>query len=94
MSNRHFLEWIKRNHCCVCGTFDYVDPKSGDPIVTPSHVKTRGSGGCDFENVVPMCFRCHRKYEDSTSAERKEYKQQAIQWTRRYFESLRAYGED
>lgn len=33
---------------------------------TVSHVKTKGSGGQDWNNVIPMCFHCHRDWEDST----------------------------
>lgn len=66
-----FFEFIRTGYCAVCFQCDYVD-QFGNPRVTVSHIKTKGSGGGDFNNVVPMCFRCHRKWEDSEKSNKLE----------------------
>lgn len=36
--------------CCACGAA---------PPSDPAHVRSRGAGGKDRGNVVPLCRRCH-----------------------------------
>jgi hypothetical protein len=38
--------------CCSCGA---------PPPSDPDHVRTRGAGGRDAGNVVPLCRRCHQQ---------------------------------
>jgi 5-methylcytosine-specific restriction endonuclease McrA len=45
-----FLAWVRLRSCLVCGR---------PPVNQAAHVKTRGSGGKDLDNVVPLCYRCH-----------------------------------
>lgn len=41
--------------CCACGS---------PPPSDPDHVRTRGAGGKDLGNVVPLCRRCHSQRHD------------------------------
>lgn len=50
MTPDQVVEIIRRMACLTC----YA--RRGDP---PHHVKTRGSGGKDERNVVPLCWKCH-----------------------------------
>ena len=59
-----FIEWIRKNYCHLCGKCDWID-EYGDPRVDPSHLKTRGAGGQDIDNTVPMCRACHMAFEVS-----------------------------
>lgn len=47
--NPDFVEYIREQWCCCCGT----------PGSDPHHVKTRGAGGQDEKNLVPLCRICH-----------------------------------
>ncbi len=50
------LERVRERPCIICG----VDGPSD-----PSHIRSRGAGGADFEfNVVPMCRDHHREWHD------------------------------
>jgi hypothetical protein len=44
------LEWVREMPCCNCG---WPGPSH------PHHVKTRGAGGPDVGNLVPLCPFCH-----------------------------------
>jgi len=56
-SDPAFLKAIRKLPCILCGS---------PPPTTASHIKTRGSGGKDEPfNVTPMCFDCHRYFEDN-----------------------------
>jgi len=46
-------EWLMTLPCCTCGA---LAPS------TPSHVKSRGSGGLRHEQI-PQCWRCHSELE-------------------------------
>ena len=48
-----FLAWIREQPCCICG--DYAEP---------SHITSRGAGGYDVGNVVPMCHQHHQEFHD------------------------------
>lgn len=49
--DRQYLDYVKTLPCCIC---------SSRKEITPSHIKTRGSGGSDLpHNVFPMCISCH-----------------------------------
>lgn len=57
--NREFLDWIARQ-LCVCGAPGVEH--GHEWLVTPSHIRSRGAGGRDVGNVVPMCMKCHHAY--------------------------------
>lgn len=44
-----YKDWIKLQKCVACGSFP----------VDPCHVKTRGAGGKDEKNLIPLCRHCH-----------------------------------
>lgn len=47
--------------CCTCGRPGVLHD-DGRYYLDPSHVKSRGSGGKEEDNVVPQCRQCHSKY--------------------------------
>lgn len=54
--DRRLMESLRGRLCVVCGKSNQT---------TGSHLRSKGSGGPDTEwNVVPMCFYCHREWED------------------------------
>lgn len=46
-----YKEFIKKQECCIKPCNNY--------IVDPHHVKTRGAGGKDEENLIPLCRKHH-----------------------------------
>ena len=50
--NEEYLDFIKQQRCCVCGL-------SGENMIAPHHVKSRGAGGKDAGNTISMCLTCH-----------------------------------
>lgn len=81
------FEFIRSQYCISCGGIDQMD-KYGEPRVTVSHVLPRGSQRRDehFNNVVPMCVPCHRKFEDSTKTKRLKLIPLAIEYTKMFWE--------
>ena len=55
--SRFFRQWVGLQPCVVTG-------KSKFGEVHPAHIKTRGSGGDDFLNVIPLHSRVHRFQHD------------------------------
>ncbi len=45
-----YLEYVRQLDCLICG---------GPPV--PAHVKSRGAGGHDRGNTVPLCHRHHQE---------------------------------
>jgi hypothetical protein len=60
-----FIQWIRNRYCDFCGGVDRWDGINDRPINTPFHLKTRGSGGGDFDNCITACTSCHIKYENN-----------------------------
>ena len=50
--NEKYLEFIRQQCCCVCGL-------SGENLIAPHHVKSRGARGGDTKNTIPLCLNCH-----------------------------------
>ena len=75
----HYLAWIRERECCVpwCRI-----------LAEPAHLKTRGAGGDDLWNIVPLCRRHHREQEGRTRAFETQYGLDltalAAQYTRQY----------
>lgn len=46
-------DWIKQQGCCLCASRP----------VDPAHVIPRARGSEDRNNVLPMCRRCHARWE-------------------------------
>lgn len=51
-----YQSWIRQKPCIICGT----TPVDG------AHVKTKGSGGDDVGNMVPLCRTHHMEQEGRT----------------------------
>ena len=52
--NYDYLAWIRQQPCCMQGRHQcLVYP--GRRSVEPAHIKTRGAGGYDLGNTLPMC---------------------------------------
>jgi len=86
-SLKKFFEWVRSLPCCICGS-GYWDLDKGMWRNTVSHIKTKGSGGKDFDNVVPMCLinYCHQQFELKTRQEKQELVELANEYTRRFYE--------
>ena len=54
---RDFGPWAAVVRTMPCYTCDALPPSD------PSHIQSRGSGRGARANLVPMCRRCHKKYE-------------------------------
>lgn len=55
-----YAEWIARKVCCVCSGQAYHEDV-GEWLSIPHHVKTRGAGGKEEGNLVPLCQSCHNR---------------------------------
>jgi hypothetical protein len=49
-----FLAWLRTYPCVLCGN-----------SAEPAHVKSRGAGGDDIGNTVPLCRTHHREQHDT-----------------------------
>lgn len=84
-------QYIRNQYCCVCGGVDYIDEK-GNPVVTVSHITKKGMGGAhhgkkyEYNNLTPMCLRCHRSYETLPKEEREKYRHIAQHFTYMFFD--------
>jgi len=64
--DRAYLDWIKTQPCAVGYTFGrgtHCGYFPGRPCMEPAHVKTKGSGGADRGNTVPLCPLHHDEQE-------------------------------
>jgi hypothetical protein len=52
---RPYLDWLKLQPCCITG----MRSDASGYGVDPAHIKTRGSGGDDLYNAVPLIRRLH-----------------------------------
>ena len=58
--DRAYLDWIARlSSCATCGAPGTYHEETGEYLLTPSHLKSRGSGGPDRKNTIPQCIKCH-----------------------------------
>ena len=80
-----YIAWIRHQECIDCGGYEYQLP-NGDWQNTPSHIKTRGSGGEDYNNVVPMCLICHIKFENQVKSYKERYLKIAEKLTEEYID--------
>jgi len=79
-----YIQWIRNQFCTFCGGCDAWDGINDLPVNTPCHIKTRGSGGKDFNNTIPAYTKCHRIFEDWPKALKLHYVDQAIKLTVQY----------
>lgn len=68
--------------------WDDVD-KDGSPLTSASHIKTKGSGGKEMYNLLPMCVinGCHGRFEESSGVEKKAFLNAARKFTEKYLEA-------
>ncbi len=52
-----YLEFVARESCVACIAGGYRNPDLSDP----AHVKSRGAGGHDRGNTVPLCHAHHHE---------------------------------
>lgn len=80
--NPDYLAWIRTLPCVIWGQDlallrprDWCSPIPGQRYgVEAAHVKTRGSGGNDVGNTVPLCPWHHDEQEGATAAFNEKYK--------------------
>ncbi|MCB0423070.1 MAG: hypothetical protein KDD13_00385 [Mangrovimonas sp.] len=85
--NPEYAEYISRLPCIDCGCYHGMD-RFGTPRVDASHVKTKGAGGEEYNNLIPQCRPCHFIFEKKTRSQRSEYKKLAEKITEMYFEQV------
>lgn len=56
--DKSFRNWIAKRACLVCGLHG-PEHDNGEHLVAPAHIKSRGAGGKDLGNLVPLCFPHH-----------------------------------
>lgn len=56
--NREFLNWITELPCIACHSKGTIHD-DGNYHTVPAHLKSRGAGGDDVGNVVPLCWNDH-----------------------------------
>lgn len=68
--NEDYRRWIRERSCTVAGAYNPQKPERRDCDFYPwrsgmecAHVKTRGSGGVDVGNIVPLCPAHHDEQE-------------------------------
>jgi len=83
-----YLKFIRNHFCCKCGGMDDWDGITDNPLCTVSHVKTRGSGGKDWKNVVPMCWKCHMKFERLPGFVKRTYYPLADMYAEKFLEYI------
>lgn len=63
-----FREWIREQPCCITGlrTGAWIKTPTGwvRIHVDPAHVKRRGAGGADANNICPLARHLHQEYDD------------------------------
>lgn len=87
------LAWI-RGHLCTINRGILYPPNErcgyfGDrQRIEAAHLKTRGAGGYDRDNVIPLCPKHHDEQEGKTAAFEAKYgvdlKQSALGWTAQF----------
>lgn len=82
---KEFFDWIRSQFCILCGGFDDWNGVDSVPLNTVSHIKTRGSGGADLDNCVPMCTKCHRVFEEWPWSKKENYLTHAKLMSDRFF---------
>lgn len=81
--NRPYREWIKRHYCEFCGKCDEIDNR-GEPLVTPSHVRTYKATGVDLGNIIPLCVKCHQQFEGLPTEEKMRWEKVAKRYEHEY----------
>jgi hypothetical protein len=72
--DQKFLAFVRRLPCLIACRPPHVCRRyEGRQAVEPAHIKTRGSGGDDLGNVVPLCPRAHDEQEGRTAAFERRY---------------------
>lgn len=76
------LRWIRTLPCVLCGGFNNSGKNEA------SHIKTRGSGGEDLYNVLPMNSDCHRFFETRSHETKEKFKPLAKIYTEWFLEGV------
>jgi hypothetical protein len=90
--------WIRKQKCVIRSAWEFFGNTRGMLLVCggigdrqtvePAHLKTRGAGGDDRNNLVALCPKHHDEQEGKTAAFEKLYsvnlKELAVAYTQRY----------
>lgn len=71
--DRAYLDWVKTQNCVVLGRVGICAWWVERPDTEPAHIKTKGSGGADRGNVVPLCPLHHSEQEGDTEGFEQTY---------------------
>lgn len=75
--DRAYLDWVKTQPCLAAGKaefpWEFCSSLGERRGVEPAHVKTKGSGGADRGNTVPLCPSHHDEQEGDTEGFEDEY---------------------
>lgn len=86
-----YIYWIKRRYCDLhlpgCKGFDHWDGANAQPINTACHVKSKGSGGGERNNLITADLHCHRIFEDWPKEKKQAFLPLAQELTKEYRES-------
>lgn len=87
-----FLRFIKRRYCDLhlkgCRGYDHWDGENGEPVSTVCHIKTRGSGGEDHNNVISACIICHSLFENWPKTKKQQWLPLAESLTKEFYERV------
>ena len=57
---RSFRNMVSRiTHCQACGSPGTYHDSTGEWLLDPAHVKSKGAGGGTERNLVGLCHKCH-----------------------------------
>ena len=87
-----YAEYITRHECVDCGGYSEED-KYNVWRCDASHVKSKGSGGGEYKNLIPQCRKCHIKFESLSREKKKEYIKLAEDFYRAYCDGKLEYLE-
>ena len=82
-----YAEFITRQPCVDCGGYSGED-NFGTWRCDASHVKTKGSGGGEYNNLIPQCRICHQRFERLSKYKKREYLKLAEQFTSDYCDCI------
>lgn len=76
VDEERFKTWLRQQPCVICQT-----PKD----ITVSHIKTKGSGGQVLNNCLPMCMKCHIRFENQSAHDKQAWLTFGKKYTERFY---------
>lgn len=59
--DRAYRAWIRKQVCAIPATSTWLPDWSLRAVIHACHVRSRGAGGRDYGNLVPMCATHHQE---------------------------------